>query len=125
MNKAEIIDVIAEQNQITKVKAGEILDTLTATVTDTLKKGEDFTLVGFGTFTTVKRAARKGRNPQTGAVLNIEATTVAKFRPGKILRETIAPPKPKAKGAAKKAAPAKKAAKAPAKVAVKAAAKKK
>lgn len=89
MNKAELIDVIAQETQVTKVKAGEFLDSLIATISSTLKKGEDLTLVGFGTFTTSKRAARKGRNPQTGEELNIKATTVAKFRVGKLLRESV------------------------------------
>jgi DNA-binding protein HU-beta len=121
MNKAELIDVISQENQVTKVKAGEFVDTLIATVQKTLKKGEDLTLVGFGTFTTSKRAARKGRNPQTGEVLNIKATTVPKFRPGKDLRETVSGSKPKAKVAAPVAKATKAVAKAPAKTAAKAA----
>ena len=96
MNKADLIEVLAQETEVTKVKAGEFVDTLIATVTKALKKGEDLTLVGFGTFTTSKRAARKGRNPQTGEVLNIKATTVAKFRAGKDLREAVSGHKAKA-----------------------------
>lgn len=106
MNKSELIDVIAQETNVTKVKAGEFVDSFMNAVSKTLKKGEDLTLVGFGTFTTSQRAARKGRNPQTGEVLNIKATTVAKFRPGKELRENVS---------GNKAKPAAKAAKAPAK----------
>lgn len=110
MNKSELIDVIAQETDVTKVKAGQFVDALIATVSSTLKKGEDLTLVGFGTFTTSKRAARKGRNPKTGEELNIKATTVAKFRAGKELRENVSgnKAKPVAKAAPKaavKAAP--------------------
>lgn len=120
MNKSELIDVIAQETDVTKVKAGEFVDSFMNAVSKTLKKGEDLTLVGFGTFTTSQRAARKGRNPQTGEVLNIKATTVAKFRPGKELRENVSGNKAKpaakapakAKAAPKAAAPAKAATKA-------------
>lgn len=121
MNKSELIDVIAQKNDVTKVKAGEFVDTLIATVSETLKKGEDLTLVGFGTFTTSKRAARKGRNPKTGEELNIKATTVAKFRPGKDLRENVSGNKAKPVAKAAPKATAKTAVKAPVKATVKAA----
>jgi DNA-binding protein HU-beta len=90
MNKADLIDVIASETELTKAKAGEVVDSIIGAVTKSLKKGESVTLVGFGTFSTSKRAARKGRNPQTGEAMKIKARTVAKFRAGKSLREVVA-----------------------------------
>jgi DNA-binding protein HU-beta len=90
MNKADLIDVIASETELTKAKAGEVVDAFIGAVTKSLKKGESVTLVGFGTFSTSKRAARKGRNPQTGEAMKIKARTVAKFRAGKSLREVVA-----------------------------------
>ena len=89
MNKADLIDVLAQEAQLTKAKSNEVIDLLLGTITKSLKKGEGVTLVGFGTFDVSKREARKGRNPQTGETLKIKARTVAKFRPGKALRETV------------------------------------
>lgn len=90
MNKADLIDVLAKEAELTKAKAGEVVDLVFASVTKSLKKGENVTLVGFGTFDVSKREARKGRNPQTGEAIKIKARTVAKFRPGKALREAVA-----------------------------------
>ena len=73
MNKAELIAQIAEDASITKTQANAALDSFVDTVTKTLKKGDKVTLVGFGTFSVSKRAARNGRNPQTGAVIKIKA----------------------------------------------------
>ena len=85
MNKAELIDKLAKDAAITKTQANEALDSFTKAVADTLKKGGKVTLVGFGTFSVSKRAARNGRNPQTGAVIKIKARKVAKFKAGKEL----------------------------------------
>lgn len=90
MNKADLIDVLAKEAELTKAKAGEVVDLVFASLTKSLKKGENVTLVGFGTFDVSKREARKGRNPQTGEAIKIKARTVAKFRPGKALREAVA-----------------------------------
>jgi DNA-binding protein HU-beta len=85
MNKAELITKIAEDAGITKTQANASLDAFVDAVTKTLKKGDKVTLVGFGTFSVSKRAARNGRNPQTGAVIKIKAKKVAKFKAGKEL----------------------------------------
>lgn len=89
MNKAELIEKMATDADISKKQAGMALDSFTDAVTKTLKKGDTVTLVGFGTFSVSKRAARVGRNPQTGAALKIKAKKVAKFKAGKGLSEKI------------------------------------
>jgi DNA-binding protein HU-beta len=89
MNKAELIEKIADDAGISKKQAGSALDSFTDTIAKTLKKGSKVTLVGFGTFSVTKRAARNGRNPQTGATIKIKAKKVAKFKAGKELAEKI------------------------------------
>jgi DNA-binding protein HU-beta len=89
VNKAEMIDHIAQQADISKAAAGRALDAMVGAVKATLKKGGTVTLTGFGTFLAPKRAARAGRNPRTGAAIKIKSARVAKFRPGKGLREHI------------------------------------
>ncbi|MEZ5016888.1 MAG: HU family DNA-binding protein [Flavipsychrobacter sp.] len=83
MNKAELIEQIAKDADITKTQANEALDSFTNTVIKTLKKGDRVTLVGFGTFSVSERSARNGRNPQTGEVIKIKARKVPKFKAGK------------------------------------------
>ena len=85
MNKAELISKISDDADITKQQANAVLDSFVDTVTKTLKGGGKVTLVGFGTFSVSKRAARNGRNPQTGEVIKIKARKVAKFKAGKEL----------------------------------------
>ena len=85
MNKAELINKIADDTGITKTQANASIDSFIEAVTKTLKGGGKVTLVGFGTFTVSKSKARKGRNPQTGADINIKATRVARFKAGKVL----------------------------------------
>lgn len=85
MNKAELIAQLAEDAGITKTQANAALDSFVEAVTKTLKAGGKVTLVGFGTFSVSKRAARNGRNPQTGEVIKIKARKVAKFKAGKEL----------------------------------------
>ena len=85
MNKAELISKLADDAGITKTQANTSLDSFVEAVTKTLKGGGKVTLVGFGTFSVSKRAARNGRNPQTGAVIKIKAKKVAKFKAGKEL----------------------------------------
>jgi len=85
MNKAELVAKIAEDAGVTKTQANASLDSFVEAVTKTLKGGGKVTLVGFGTFSVTKRAARNGRNPQTGAVIKIKAKKVAKFKAGKEL----------------------------------------
>ena len=89
MNKAELIAKISEDAGITKTQANATIDAFVDAVTKTLKKGDKVTLVGFGTFSVSKRAARNGRNPQTGAVIKIKAKRVAKFKAGKELSSKI------------------------------------
>ena len=89
MNKGDLINNIASEAGITKTQAQSALNAFLHTTTGALKKGEKITLVGFGTFSTSERTARKGRNPQTGKEINIPAKKVVKFRPGKELSSTI------------------------------------
>ncbi len=89
MNKAELIAKIADDADITKTQANATLDSFIEAVTKPLKSGNKVTLVGFGTFSVSKRAARNGRNPQTGAVIKIKAKKVAKFKAGKELSAKI------------------------------------
>jgi DNA-binding protein HU-beta len=89
MNKAELIARIAEDAGITKTQANATIDSFVDAVTKSLKKGDKVTLVGFGTFSVSKRAARNGRNPQTGETIKIKAKKVARFKPGKDLAEKI------------------------------------
>ena len=89
MNKSELVSAMAEAAGITKGEADKALDAFTDTVTETLKKGDKVSLVGFGTFSTSERAARKGRNPQTGAEIQIAARTVPKFKAGKGLKDAL------------------------------------
>jgi DNA-binding protein HU-beta len=89
MTKAEIVDQIAADADISKAAAGRALDSALDSITKTLTNGDAVTLVGFGTFTVSKRAARKGRNPQTGEEISIAAAKVPRFKPGKALKDTI------------------------------------
>ncbi|MEJ2221693.1 MAG: HU family DNA-binding protein, partial [Desulfobacterales bacterium] len=87
MTKAELVEKAAKDAKISKVAAAAALNSFMDGVTKALKKkGGKVTLVGFGTFQKIRRKARKGRNPQTGAPIKIKATYVVKFRPGKKLR---------------------------------------
>jgi DNA-binding protein HU-beta len=89
MTKAELVSAVAAEADITKVKAEKAVAAFIGAVTCALKKGDKLSLVGFGTFSTSKRAARKGQNPQTGKKINIPAATVPKFKPGKTLKEAV------------------------------------
>lgn len=89
MTKAELISAVAEKSGLKKVEAEKAVAAFIASVTTALKKGDKLSLVGFGTFGTAKRAARKGQNPQTGKKINIPAATVPKFKPGKTLKEAV------------------------------------
>ena len=89
MNKADMIEQIAQAAEVSKSAAERAIDALVGAVKTSLKKGEEVTLVGFGTFYVGKRQARTGRNPRTGATLEIAATKVPKFRAGKALKDAI------------------------------------
>ena len=90
MNKADLIEAIAKDANVSKADAGRALDSFTKRITRSLKKGENVTLVGFGTFSVSKRKARIGRNPQTGETIKIKAKKVPKFKAGKDLTDAIA-----------------------------------
>jgi len=89
VNKSELIDLIAEQADISKAKAGAALDAVVSGVTSALKEGDSVSLVGFGTFSVKARAARTGRNPQTGAAIQIAASNVPGFKAGKALKDAV------------------------------------
>ena len=89
MNKAELVAVMAEKAEISKKDAEKALKAFTDVVAEEMKKGEKVQLVGFGTFETSERAARTGRNPQTGAEMKIPASKVPKFKAGKALKDMV------------------------------------
>lgn len=89
MNKSELIDAIAASADIPKTVAGRALDAFMESVTDTLKKGDQVALIGFGTFQVKDRAARDGRNPKTGEVIKIAAAKVPSFKAGKALKDAV------------------------------------
>ncbi|PTM02640.1 MAG: DNA-binding protein [Bacteroidetes bacterium] len=89
MNKADLIDAMAEDAGISKAAAKKALDSFTDRVSATLASGGRVSLVGFGTFSTSERSAREGRNPQTGATIQIPAKTVAKFKAGSELNAKL------------------------------------
>ena len=89
MNKSELIDRIAEDADISKASAGRALDSALDAITESLKDADPVSLVGFGTFLVRERAARSGRNPQTGATIEIAAAKVPAFKPGKALKDAL------------------------------------
>jgi DNA-binding protein HU-beta len=89
MTKAELVERMAKAAKITKRAAETALESFTSGVRDSLKKGRRVSLVGFGTFSVGKRAARNGRNPQTGEAIKIKAAKVPRFKAGKALRDSI------------------------------------
>ncbi|ARS53896.1 DNA-binding protein HU-beta [Kushneria avicenniae] len=89
MNKSELIEAIAASADIPKAAAGRALDAMIDSVTDSLKQGDSVALVGFGTFSIKERAARTGRNPQTGKTIEISAANVPSFKAGKALKDAV------------------------------------
>ncbi len=89
MTKAELIDAVAEGAKISKTAAAKAIDSMINGIKKSLKKGDKVTLVGFGTFSAVKRKARKGRNPRTGEEIKIPAAKVPKFISGKALKAAV------------------------------------
>ena len=89
MTKAELVEKLAKDADISKAAAGKALDSMIDGVKKTLKKGNKVSLVGFGTFSISKRKARTGRNPQTGATIKIAARKVPKFSAGKAFKDTV------------------------------------
>ena len=89
MNKTELANSIAKETGLSKSKSNDVINAFVTAVTESLAKGEKVTLVGFGTFTTSQREARKGRNPKTGEIINISAKTVARFKAGSELNKSV------------------------------------
>ena len=89
MNKSDLIEAIAKKADISRAAAERALDGAVGAIHSTLRKGGSVSLVGFGTFYVGKRAARGGRNPQTGAAIHIKAAKVPKFRAGKALKDAV------------------------------------
>ena len=89
MNKSELIDAIAASADLPKAAAGRALDAVVDSITESLKKNDPVVLVGFGTFGVKDRAARTGRNPQTGAEIQIAAARVPSFKAGKALKDAV------------------------------------
>jgi DNA-binding protein HU-beta len=89
VNKTDLIDYVADSADLSKAAAARAIDAMLTAVTTSLKKDDSVTLVGFGTFTVSKRAARAGRDPRTGESIQIEAAVVPKFKPGKALKDAL------------------------------------
>ncbi len=89
MNKSDFVNAISEEAGCSKTDAAKAVDAVIATIEKALKKGEQVTIVGFGTFAVRKRAARTGRNPRTGAAIKIKASKVPAFKAGKALKDAI------------------------------------
>ncbi len=89
MKKSELVSALANTAGMTQKDVSKVLDALTETITATLKKGEEIVLIGFGTFKVNTRAARTGRNPKTGAPLEIKACKVPSFKAGKGLKDAV------------------------------------
>lgn len=104
MNKTDLINAVAEGAELTKINAEKAIKSTLDAITQALKAGDSVTLIGFGTFSVMNKQARTGKNPQTGATIQIPAKKVAKFKPGKALAEVVNPTKggAKAKKAKKK-----------------------
>jgi DNA-binding protein HU-beta len=89
MNKSELVDAVASSADLSKADAAKAVDALVDVVTEALRKGEQVTVVGFGTFLVRKRDARAGRNPQTGATIQIAASNAPAFKAGKALKDAV------------------------------------
>jgi DNA-binding protein HU-beta len=89
MNKSDLIEVMSEAGDISKTAAGRALDALTDAIAVALKEGETVSVIGFGTFSVKERAARTGRNPQTGATIEIAASKTPSFKAGKALKDAV------------------------------------
>ena len=89
MNKSELVDAIAEGADISKASAGRALDSAIEAITSALSNGDQVSLVGFGTYSVKHRAARTGRNPQTGSEIQIAASNVPSFKAGKALKDAV------------------------------------
>jgi DNA-binding protein HU-beta len=97
MNKSELIDAVATKTEMTKAAAGRAVEAVLETISETVAKNDSVAVIGFGTFEARKRAARNGKNPKTGEVIKIAATTVPAFKPGKAFKDKVAAKKAKKK----------------------------
>lgn len=107
MNRIELVETIATKHELSKAEAGRVLDTLLETIVGTVKTGNTVSLVGFGTFKQVARAARTGFNPQAGTKIKIAASKVPKFTPGTAFKAAVDPKFAKRKADKAAAAPKK------------------
>jgi DNA-binding protein HU-beta len=89
VNKSELVDAIAAEADVSKAAAGRAVDAMVSAITTALQRGEQVSLVGFGTFSVRERAARTGRNPQTGANIEIQAARIPAFKAGKALKDAV------------------------------------
>jgi DNA-binding protein HU-beta len=89
MNKQDLVAVVADSGELSKAKAGDVLDAVFDAITTALKQKQEVRLVGFGTFSTSKREAGKGRNPRTGEEIEIPASTTVRFKAGKGLKDAV------------------------------------
>jgi DNA-binding protein HU-beta len=89
VNKQDLIAVVAEAGELSKAKAGDVLEAVFAAIGQSLKARDEVRLVGFGSFSTSRRKAGKGRNPRTGEEIDIAASTTVRFKPGKSLRDDL------------------------------------
>lgn len=89
MNKSELVDAIAEAADLSKADASRALDSVIGAISAAMSKGDQVSIVGFGTFLVRQRSARTGRNPQTGAEIKIPAANVPAFKPGKALKDAV------------------------------------
>lgn len=90
MNKSELIDAVAAKTELTKAAAGRAVEMVLDTIAEAVAKGDSVSVIGFGSFEARKRAARTGKNPQTGEALNIAASTVPAFKAGKAFKDRVA-----------------------------------
>ncbi len=89
MNKTDLINAVASSAELSKAKAGKVVESVLDAITDALKEGDAVTLIGFGTFSVRERAGRSGRNPRTGQPLEIQAAKIPGFKAGKALRDAV------------------------------------
>ena len=89
MTKADFVDRVSKKVKLSKAQTGRVMDAMLDELTGVLKRKDSIALTGFGTFLVTKRKARKGRNPRTGTAMNIPASSVPRFRPGKHLKATV------------------------------------
>jgi DNA-binding protein HU-beta len=89
LNKSDIVKVVADAGELSNAAAGRVLDALLDSIVKSVTKGESVVLTGFGSFEATKRAARQGRNPQTGETIQIAAATLPRFKPGKGFKDAV------------------------------------